>query len=207
MNRPGHRQEIPPPSAALKGIFDMTGWNERYSARDPSQPREASALLKSLLPLLPTGRALDLACGEGRNALYLAEKGYSVDAIDSSLVAIERNRKFAEERQLKINYIHEDLETISLPPDTYDLILNFYYLQRPLVPSIESALKKGGVVLFETYTTEQREIGPQRNPDYLLGPNELLAMFKNLHLFFYREGIFDEDGRKAIASLAAKRVA
>jgi len=160
-----------------------------------------------MLPLLPEGRALDLACGEGRNALYLAEKGYSVDAIDSSLVVIEQNRKLAEERQLKINFSHEDLETFSLPHDTFDLILNFYYLQRSLVPSIESALKKGGVLLFETYTTEQREIGPQRNPDYLLGPNELITMFDKLHVIFYREGIFNEDGRKAIASLAAKRVA
>jgi tellurite methyltransferase len=180
-------------------------WNKRYSVNPSTQLRKPSALLAELLPTLPGGKALDLACGEGRNAFFLARNGYAVDAIDSSQVVIERDKMIADEEGVAVHFIHADLEGYTIPPSTYDLIINFYYLQRSLIPWIKTALKRGGVVLFETYTVEQIEIGPQRNRAYLLQPNELLTMFGDLHILFYREGIFEEDGRKAIASLAAKR--
>ncbi|MFQ5330310.1 MAG: class I SAM-dependent methyltransferase [Thermodesulfobacteriota bacterium] len=184
----------------------MPDWDERYSTNRSPQKREPANLLVDLLPTLPGGKALDLACGEGRNAFFLAGNGYSVDGIDSSQVVIERDRVVADEEGVAVNFIHADLEAYTLPPSTYDLIVNFYYLQRSLIPSMKAALKSGGVILFETYTIDQVEIGPQRNRAYLLQPNELLKTFGDFHLLFYREGIVEEGGRKAIASLAARKI-
>ncbi len=184
----------------------MSDWNERYSKDIYNQAREPCTLLIKLLPDLPRGRALDIACGEGRNAIFLAKNGYKVDGVDGSIVAIEKARKNAAEAGTDINFVHADLEGYRIAPESYDLIINFYYLQRSLVPAIKEGLSGGGAILFETYTVEQSTIGHPRNPDYLLERNELLVLFYDLHITFYREGIFSEGGtRKAIASLAAKK--
>ena len=174
---------------------------------DHSSSKEPSRLLRQLIPLLPKGRALDIACGEGRNAIFLAKNGYHVNAIDISSVALEKGAEAARREGLEINFIHVDLEVYQIPADTYDLIINFNYLQRSLVPSIKRGLKKGGVIIFETYTIEQKDFGHPKNPDFLLKPNELIKLFSDLHIFFYREGVFEEKGyRKAIASLAGRKV-
>ncbi len=170
-----------------------------------SHAKEPSRLLVQLLTLLPKGRALDIACGEGRNAIFLAQNGYEVDAVDISNVAIDRVAEAAKIAGVKVNLIQADLENYEIPVETYDLIINFNYLQRSLVPAIKMGLKKGGAVIFETYTLEQQSIGHPKNPEFLLKPNELLHQFSDLHIFFYREGVFEEGGKRAIASLAGKR--
>lgn len=168
--------------------------------------RGPNKLLLELFHLLPKGKALDIACGEGRNAIFLAKNGYSVDAIDISGVAIERGKKAAEENNVKVNFIRADLESHQIPAEIYDLIVNFNYLQRTVVPEIKKGLKNGGVVIFETFTLEQQAIGSPKNPDFLLKPNELLKLFEGIHIFYYREGVFEEERKKAIASLAGKKV-
>jgi 2-polyprenyl-3-methyl-5-hydroxy-6-metoxy-1,4-benzoquinol methylase len=182
----------------------MSDWDNKYLTREYNSAREPSRLLVQLLPLLPKGRALDIACGEGRNAIFLAQNGYDVDAVDISTVALERVAEAADHEGVKVNPIQADLENYEIPVGTYDLIINLNYLQRSLVPAIKMGIKKGGAVIFETYTLEQQAIGHPKNPDFLLEPNELLHLFSDLHIFFYREGIFDEGGKKAIASLAGE---
>lgn len=184
----------------------MLDWDTKYASGEYISAKGPSKLLLELLPFLPKGKAMDIACGEGRNAIFLAKNGYSVDAIDISDVAIERGRKAAEKNNVKINFIQADLENYQIPAETYDLIVNFNYLQRTLVPEIKKGLNKGGVVIFETFTLEQQAIGSPKNPDFLLKPNELLRLFEDLHIFFYREGIFGEERKKALASLAGKKV-
>ncbi|OGP65812.1 MAG: hypothetical protein A3K22_05110 [Deltaproteobacteria bacterium RBG_16_42_7] len=185
----------------------MLNWDDKYLSGEYASARGPSKLLVELLYCLPTGRALDIACGEGRNAIFLAKNGYDVDAVDSSGVAIERGIATAAKDNVKVNFVQADLEQYQIPAESYDLIINFNYLQRTLAPAIKRGLKRGGVVVFETYTLEQQAIGPPKNPEFLLKPNELLKMFEGLHIFFYREGIFEEEGRKkAIASLAGKRL-
>ena len=173
---------------------------------DHSSSKEPSRLLRQLIPLLPKGRALDIACGEGRNAIFLAQNGYEVDAVDISSVAIDRVAEAVKTSGLKVNVIQADLENYEISVGTYDLIINFNYLQRSLVPAIKSGLSKGGAVVFETYTLEQQAIGHPKNPEFLLKPNELLHLFSDLHIFFYREGVFEEGEKRAIASLAGRRV-
>ncbi len=183
----------------------MSDWDKRYLTGDFSPAREPSRLLVQLLPLLPKGRALDIACGEGRNAIFLAQNGYEVDAVDCSNVSIDRVAEVAKMAEVKVNPIQADLENYKIPMRMYDLIINLNYLQRSLVPAIKMGLKKGGVILFETFTLDQQAIGHPKNPDFLLKPNELLHLFSDLHILFYREGVFEEGGKRAIASLAARR--
>ncbi|MDH3973634.1 MAG: class I SAM-dependent methyltransferase [Deltaproteobacteria bacterium] len=184
----------------------MKKWDTVYSQSDEEGLRPPSASLVKFLHRLPRGKALDLACGTGRNALFLAGKGFDVDAVDNSSVAIEKSRAFAEEAGLKINFICADLTSYKINPQTYDLIICYYYLDRSLAPQIIKGLKKGGALLFETYTEMQKSIGPPSNADYLLGMNELPHLFRELQAHHYREGIFTENNRrKGIATLIARR--
>ena len=143
------------------------------------------------------GRALDLATGKGRNALFLAQRGFDVVAIDVSAVALEEARKRADARSLRIFWRQENIETLTLPEDCYDLVVNFNYLQRSLMPQIKTALKVGGHVIFETYLVDQRVIGHPKNPAYLLEHNELLQHFREFRVLYYREGKVAERGGAA----------
>ena len=184
----------------------MLDWDTKYSIGEYISAKGPSKLLIELFHLLPRGKALDVACGEGRNAIFLAKNGYDVDAIDISGVAVERGRSTAEQDNVKVNFMQADLENYQIPEETYNVIINFNYLQRTLAPTIKRGLKRGGVLIFETFTLEQQGIGPPKNPEFLLKPNELLKLFEGLHIFFYREGIFEEERKKAIASLAGKKL-
>ena len=187
---------------------DQKRWDKRYRERKPDLNRGANTILKKNLRFLPKGKALDLAAGEGRNAVFLAENSFEVEAIDISPVAISRARKLARARGVKIKAMAADLDTYRLPPGRYDLILNFYFLDRRLIPRIKRGLKKGGMVVFETYTTEQKKLGTggPGQTQYVLKPNELLRLFRGFHILFYREGVFREGGkRRAIASLIAQK--
>ena len=141
-------------------------------------------------------------------ALFLAEQGFEVEAVDISRTALARARGQALSRGVRIKTVAADLDSFSLPAGRYDLILDFYFLDRRLIPGIKKGLKKGGMVVFETYTTEQKGLSPTApsRPEYLLKPNELLRLFRDFHVLFYREGVFREGGRrKAIASLIARK--
>ena len=101
------------------------------------------------------------------------------------------------------------MKKVSIEKKKYDLVVNFYFLSRSLLPRMKKGLKKGGKVIFETYTLEQKTLGTEgpKQAKYFLKPNELLRLFKDFRILFYREGIFREGGRrKAVASLIAERV-
>ena len=182
-------------------------WDERYR-QGRTMPDEPAALLVEHLSLLPKGgKALDIAMGAGRNALYLASLAFRVTAIDVSAVAVEKCRQEAERRALPVEALVTDLEQYTLPVEEYDLIVNFYYLQRSLAPQIAAALKPGGVLVFETYTIDQLQFGwGPKNPDYLLRPGELREMFAGLETLLYQEGVIQGDrGPKAVASLIGRK--
>lgn len=181
-------------------------WDARYATGEHHSSKEPGKLLKEFISVLPKGKALDIACGEGRNAIFLAKNGYDVDAVDISAVAVKNGGKRAEKEGVKVNFIQADMEQYKIQTETYDLIVNYNYLQRTLISGIKNGLKKGGVVIFETYTMEQQAIGQPKTPEFLLKPNELLRLFEGMHIFFYREGIFEEEIKKAVASLAGKKL-
>lgn len=182
-------------------------WDERYQNTWEGEVREPSAFLKENFSKLPEGKALDLAMGVGQNAIFLAENGYEVVGIDSSQVAVERAKKYAKEKGVSIQAIKADLTGYTLPENEFDVVLNFYFLERGLIPQIKRELKKGGMVMFETYTMEHKKFDKPFNPDYLLKENELLHAFLDFKVIFYQEGVVETDGKKkAIASLLAEKV-
>ena len=193
-------------------------WNARYSAAAGEAPAEPAELVRELLPLLPLGSALDLACGTGRHTLLLALRHQPVTAVDSSDVALEILERRARASDCAVTHIgraaqarnrgngvqlwQADLEEVSLPSQAFSLVICVNYLQRSLFGQIERALVPGGVLLFETYTVAQLEFaGGPRNPTYLLESGELRTAFPALRSLFYRE----LRAGKGIASLIARK--
>lgn len=167
---------------------------------------------------LPRGRALDVAAGRGRNALYLAKQGFSVHAIDRDAIALQTLRSFAEERKLS-NVTTEvvDLETgpvseAVFPPNTYDVVIVFLYLFRPLMPLFIQTLKPGGMLVYETFSVENhlRHHHP-RHREFCFQPGELPALVSDLQMLHYDEGERPRpDGQPGIFTvrlLAQKKVA
>lgn len=187
---------------------DQKRWDERFKGEKFALGKKPNIFLKECLPLLPKGKALDIAAGEGRNAAFLATRGFDVDAVDISDNGLRKARKLAKEAGIQIHTIVSDIDAYQIEKEKYDLIANFYFLKRSLIPRIKKGLKKGGRVIFETYTLEQRSLGIRGPKDarYFLKPNELLSLFKDFRILFYREGVFKEGGRRrAVASLVAEK--
>jgi SAM-dependent methyltransferase len=177
-------------------LDDQVRWDRQHSQRQGGE--QPADFLRQIFETeawsLPRGRALDLACGKGRNSLYLAERGFEVVAMDISPVALANGRRRADKKQLSIEWRQADLEQVQLEEAGYDLIVNFNYLQRSLLEQIKRALRTGAYVVFETYLIDQRELGHPKNPEYLLGYNELLECFRNFRVLYYREGRFSDGG-------------
>ena len=168
-------------------------------------PQQPVPLLTEYGHLLPSsGSALDLACGAGRNAIFLAQQGLEVTGIDRSEDVLAEAKEAAEKSGVQVKWVAEDLETapFPLPPNLYDVITCFYYRDPRLYPQILAALRPGGILVYETYTLDQlrHDFGP-RDPDHLLAPGELLRVFQRLELLFYREMALE----KAVAGLIARK--
>lgn len=190
-------------------IEDKIRWDKQHESAQGST--EASGFLREIFAAeawpIRRGRALDIACGKGRNALFLAERGFDVVAIDISAVGLEEGRRRAAEKNLAVAWQQADLEQIQLDEAVYDLIVNFNYLQRSLIPQIKTALRVGGSIIFETYLIDQPAIGHPKNPAYLLEHNELLTFFRDFRVLCYREGQFSEGGERAFrAGIFAQKI-
>jgi tellurite methyltransferase len=197
---------------------NLTEWDARHGDAAQRPVAEPASIVLEWLPLLPKGPALDIACGTGRHALLLAERGGAVTAIDWSPTALDVLAERAAKAKLSVSreniesiskpaprgirLILANLEEIQLPSNSFSLILCFQYLQRSLFPQIVNALRPSGLVLFETFTQAQLNFtGGPRNPEYLLAPGELRTAFPELNLQFYRE----LNAGQGIASLVAQK--
>jgi SAM-dependent methyltransferase len=133
----------------------------------------------------------------------LLEHGLRVLGVDISSVAVHR----VKERLPGLMAVIADLTRFYLPPQSFDAILNFYYLQRDLWPQYFNALRPGGVLFFETLTLEMMRIEPDIDPAYLLAPGELLQAFTGWEVIVYREGWIESRAGSPhpVASLVAKK--
>jgi SAM-dependent methyltransferase len=188
---------------------DQKKWDAKHAgSQDWGQP---SGFLQQVFThyasLLLPGTALDIASGRGRNALFLAARGWKVEALDVSPVALEQLAERARNKGYAVSVKQVDLNHVELPGPLYDLIVNFNFLQRSLTGQIKRALKPGGYVIFETFLIDQRDFGHPKNPDYLLGHNELLGLFGDFRVLYYREGKFaDADQNAFRAGIFAQKV-
>ncbi|WP_139556825.1 class I SAM-dependent methyltransferase [Methylotetracoccus oryzae] len=165
----------------------LDAWNERYRARGGS-PSEACRVLVDNAHLLPPGgEALDLACGTGGNALFLARRGLTVYAWDLALNAVNALRSAA---RLEASAIHAqacDIDTVAWSADRFDVIVVSRYLDRALAPHLCDSLRPGGLLFYQTFTAAKLDAAGPRNPAFLLDDNELLALFGSLKVRYYRE--------------------
>ena len=185
---------------------DRDRWNARYADGAYESRRLPSPFLQQNAHLLPvTGRALDLACGAGRNAIYLADRGLSVDAVDISRVALERGRADAE--GWPIRWIECDLDDGFEACVDYDLIVNIRYVNLPLVSTLVKSLRPGGVLVIEQHlATDDDVVGP-KSPAFRLDSGQLGGVAEGMIVKQIEEGVFDDpDGRPAaLARLVATK--
>ena len=163
-------------------LEDKQRWNEKYLVAP--MPKETSEILIKNIKLAHKGRALDIACGMGRNTHYLADNGFEVDAVDLSDYALKQVRDHDN-----INKIEADLDSYSFEEGAYELILKVNYLDRKMFSGIIKALKKEGVFIYETFVKTPHAQGYHNptNPDFHLDLNELPQAFSVLDIISYEE--------------------
>lgn len=183
---------------------DRLHWDQRYRDKLFDVYPPPDALLVAYAPssdeFAPLA-ALDLAAGLCQNALWLAEHGYQVDAMDISRVGLERGRAEMAMRNLRtVNFIPTDLDEVRLPEETYDLVCVFRYLNRQLFPPIRWAVKPGGMVIYQTFNMRRMHTRPMISTEYLLALGELPRFFPDWKL------LHDED-RGELSRLVARKPA
>ena len=167
---------------------DKQRWDEKWSSMaGESDPPDL--LLTQNRSLLTGSKALDIACGRGQNAIWLAQQGYSVLGVDISQVALTSARARAESKGLSghVQFNQADLTAWTPPPNAFDLICVFRFLERSLFPSIRRALCPGGLLFYSTRNTGALKKRPEANPDYLLRPGELKEIFSGWQIIHYLE--------------------
>lgn len=170
--------------------MDCNDWNDRYSATDLVWGADPNRFVAAELEgRAPQGRALDLACGEGRNAIWLAELGWSVTGVDFADVAIERARRLAERRGVDVEWLHADLASYEPPAEAFQLVV-IAYLQLPaaelrhVLERAVEALAPGGELMMIGHARRNlaEGVGGPRDSDVLWTPDELDAALRALGL-------------------------
>lgn len=176
-------------------------WRERRQ-----KPLNYDPWLQRVLPLLPPGRALDIACGRGRNALLLAEAGYAVRAVDASPQALAQLAKAAQRRNLVVDTAQQDLEQIPLlPVAAFDVVLQFFYLHRSLFEALRQAVRPGGVAVVRTFSCAGDFADGPGNPDYVLEIGELLRVFAGWEILLHEEGLDKAERGGGLAGIVARK--
>jgi tellurite methyltransferase len=163
--------------------------DERYRQNEvtPSSSDAAMVLTQNAHLLPATGSALDLACGLGANALFMAQRGLSVSAWDLSPVAIDKLQQVAAQQDLSLQLEVHDVVSQPPQPAQFDVIVVTRFLERQLVSPLMEALKLGGLLFYQTFITDKvSDRGPDRCA-YRLARNELLTLFAELRILVYRE--------------------
>ena len=178
-------------------------WDRRHTTGLPGQPLP---VIEWIAREQRPGSALDLACGLGRHALLLASHGWTVDALDSSAVAIARLREFAAQRDLNVRAAVQDLESpdFAIPAEKYDLICDCFYLQRSLITRIQIGTRVGGLAAFALPMHDDTPGLEQMNPEFLVQPGELRSWFEGWNILEHKEQREAQRGR-LVATLIARR--
>ena len=189
---------------------ERENWDERYRSGGYQPMPSAGPFLEKWISTFPVGRALDIACGAGRNAIRLAEAGHTVDAIDIPTAGIDLARSEAAQRHLDVNWIVADLDDYELETATYDLITVIRFVDRDLWPRLIDALAPDGWVLVEQHMQTDLDVRGPGSKSFRLGPQEFLRAFADLRIVYYEESVEPSDnpadpgdGSYAIARMVA----
>jgi SAM-dependent methyltransferase len=185
--------------------MDLAGWEELYRSGKRGGEDEPTRLVVETAERIAAGTAIDLASGAGRNAVYLAEKGWKVTAVDGSERAIELARRRAAARGVQLHTQVADLTepNFTLPPDAFDLVLIAYYLQRDLFAKAKAAVRPGGVIAAIVHTPEPGEDWSEKRA----APGELRTFFHGWELLWeYAGPSRDPAHRRPVAEIVARRV-
>ena len=166
---------------------DADKWDKKY-LNNPSKEAQPATVLTENQHLLPKqGRALDLACGRGANALLLAQHGLETHSWDISEVVIEQIKEKQTNLNLMLHPLQRDVADSPPEPDSFDVIVVSRFLERKIISELISALRSNGLIFYQTFIQVKVSDAGPKNPDYLLASNELLKLFNSLHIVFYRE--------------------
>jgi len=168
-----------------------------------------SSFLVKNFGLLPKGLALDLAMGEGRNAIYLATRGFDVDGVEADAQAVAQARIAARRLGAPIRALVGNVEdgTYIVPIESYEVIVVFNYLHRPVFKDVKEGVVPGGVVVYQTFAMDHAGTEQSRNPERLLRPGELREVFADWDVLQYRElaGRSREGEARPIAGIVARK--
>lgn len=179
--------------------FDRTKWDAKYTAWAEEAPREPSAVLLGLSGHLPSrGRALDVAGGAGRHAIWLAQLGLDVTLADVSPVGLEVARQRAAGLAATITVLETDFEAGPFPPGPWDLIVSVCYLWRPLFARYPEALAPGGTLAVVQPTRRNLERHDKPPADFLLEEGELPRLVAGLEIVYYQEGWLADERHDAV---------
>ena len=183
-------------------------WNEKYNDEEFELPDHPIPELERALGALPEGRALDVATGTGRNAVYLADHGYDVTAVDISDEALAQAKRRADDQGVTVEWIRADITDpeFSIETDAYDLITVSFFSALELLPDLKDALAPGGVLVYEHHlrSTDPIDIGPS-NDRHRYRSNDLLRACLDLTILTYRERRREVNtGPAAVATLVAR---
>lgn len=187
--------------------FEKKEWTSRWSQKAYDGYPQPSSLVTTWASRLPIGRAIDLACGDGRNSLHLAETGFLVDALDIAEPALNLVKKAAFERGLSVETIVGDLDYYKLPSDTYDLINVGFYMNYKLSIEIKDSLKPNGFVIYQQHYVTDQEVSGPISTEFRLLSNEALKIFTDFRIHYFSECLEKHgDMILAVQSLVAQKM-
>jgi SAM-dependent methyltransferase len=171
-------------------------WDQKYAKEEYVFGKTPVKFLAENIDYLPNGGlVLDMGMGEGRNAVFLARHGLNVIGVDISSVAIRKAKALADEFGVKIEGVVASMTQYPIKPESYDAILCIYYLDRTLIKKMVQWLKPGGILIFESHTSNQLKYEPHYNVNFLIKPGELLNLFPELTLLKYEEPLHHKEYR------------
>lgn len=179
-----------------KKINEKEFWDKKYAEEEYVYGKVPAKFLVENLEYLPSqGKALDLGMGEGRNAVFLARKGFTVTGVDISKVAVQKAKQLADEFDVRINTVVENVDDYNVKPNTYDVIINFYFVNRRLHKKMMTWLKPGGIIVYEAHTDLQKTVkGNEDYPRrYLLREGELLNLFPEMKVLKFEEPLHQRE--------------
>ncbi|WP_127717761.1 bifunctional 2-polyprenyl-6-hydroxyphenol methylase/3-demethylubiquinol 3-O-methyltransferase UbiG [Halobacteriovorax sp. HLS] len=195
-------------SGVRKNKESQTFWDKKFSGDDYLYGKAPAKFLSENYTYIPfAAKVLDVGMGEGRNAVFLARKGYNITGVDISAVAVRKARKLANEYGIRINTVVSSMEDFNSEGELYDAILVFYYVDRKLNKKLVEWLKPGGILIYESHTKRQKTIaGNEKYEDkYLLREGELLTMFPDLRILNYEEPLHMKEFTSSIILQKPKR--